>query len=241
MIFALLALSMASLAQETTELNFMRDDIEKLLPPLQNIIDSAIAKNPTLKSREQEVIILENRLKSDRVRWSENIGIQTDIRYGTFNNFSTNTQEGQTPSLLATQTSQMNYGVGAYLKIPFFDFLDHKNMIGAAKAEVEKAAQLTEEQRDVIRQIVINQYQAVILKQRLLRISSKYIETSRISVIMAEKEFQNGVINVSEYARVSEINSNAELAFETAKIEFMTAFMILEEIAKTKFNLVSKK
>lgn len=240
-LLALLTIQMAGLAQETTDLNFMRDDIEKLLPPLKDIIDSALAKNPSIKSKEMELKVLENKLKSDRVRWSENIGIQTDIRYGTFNNFSTNTQEGQTPSLLATQTSQMNYGVGAYLKIPFFDFLDHKNMIGAAKAEVEKAAQLTEEQRDAIRQIVIKQYQEVILKQRLLRISSKYVETTRINIAMAEKEFQNGVINVSEFARVSDILSTSEAEFETAKIEFMTAFMILEEIAKTKFNLTIKK
>lgn len=231
---------MAGLAQETTDHNFMRDDIEKLLPPLQAIIDSAIAKNPTIKSKEMEVKVLESKLKSDRVRWSENLGIQTDIRYGTFNNFSTNTQEGQTPSLLATQTSQMNYGVGAYIRMPLFDFLDHKHMIGAAKAEVEKAMHLTEEQRDEIRKIVIKQYQELILKQRLLRVRSKYVETTRISMAMAEKDFQNNVITVSELARVSEIYSSSETDYETAKIEFMTAFMILEEITKTKFNLTRK-
>lgn len=187
-----------------------------------------------------EVKVLESKLKSDRVRWSENLGIQTDIRYGTFNNFSTNTQEGQTPSLLATQTSQMNYGVGAYIRMPLFDFLDHKHMIGAAKAEVEKALHLTEEQRDEIRKIVIKQYQELILKQRLLRVRSKYVETTRISMAMAEKDFQNNVITVSELARVSEIYSSSETDYETAKIEFMTAFMILEEITKTKFNLTRK-
>ena len=235
------AIHTRGLAQETNEFNFIRDDIEKLLPPLQALIDSAITKNPTIKSREMEVLVLENKLRSDRVRWSENVGIQTDIRYGTFNNFSTNTQEGQTPSLLATQTSQMNWGVGAYIKMPLFDFLDHKNMIGAARAEVDKALQLTEEQRDEIRQIVIKQYQEVVLKQRLLRIRSKYVETTRINTAMAEKEFQSGTIKVSELASVTDNHSTAETEYETAKIEFTTAFMILEEITKTKFNLTGKK
>jgi len=240
-LFALLTFPNPGLAQESTDLNFMRDDIERVLPPLQSLIDSAIAKNPTLKSREMEVKVLENKLKSDKVRWSENIGIQTDIRYGTFNNFSTNTQEGQTPSLLATQTSQMNYGVGAYIKMPLFDFLDHKNMVGAAKAEFDKALHLTEEQRDEIRQIVIKQYQEVVLKQRLLRIRSKYVETARINTAMAEKEFQSGMLKVSELADVTDSHSTAETAYETAKIEFMTAFMILEEITKTRLSLTGKK
>jgi outer membrane protein TolC len=187
-----------------------------------------------------EVKVLEHKLRSERVKWSENVGFQTDVRYGTFNNFSTNTAEGQTPNLLATQTSQMNYGVGAYIKMPLFDFLDYKHMIGAAKAEVDKALHLTEEQRDVIRQVVIKQYQEVVLKQRLMRISSKYVETARINTVMAEKEFQSGMIKVSELASVSDNYSNAEAEYETAKTEFITAFMILEEITKTRLNLTGK-
>ena len=238
-LIALLTIHTTGSAQKTPEVNIIQNDIEKLLPPLQSLIDSAIAKNPTVKSREMEVKILEHKLKSDRVKWSENLGFQTDIRYGTFNNFSTNTAEGQTPSLLATQTSQMNYGVGAYIKMPLFDFLDHKHMIGAAKAEVEKAAHLTEEQREVIRLLVIKQYQELILKQRLLKISSKFLETTKINMAMAEKEFQNNVIAVGEYTRLSGIYASAESDFETAKIEFKTSLMVLEEITKTKFNLGS--
>jgi outer membrane protein TolC len=238
-LFILLATHPTVLAQEANGRNFVQDDIEKLLPPLQALIDSAISKNPTVKSREMEVKILEHKLKSERVKWSENVGFQTDVRYGTFNNFSTNTAEGQTPNLLATQTSQMNYGVGAYIKMPLFDFLDYKHMIGAAKAEVEKAAHLTEEQKEVIRLLVIKQYQELILKQRLLKISSKFLETTKINMAMAEKEFQNNVIAVGEFTRLSGIYSSAEADFETAKIEFKTSLMVLEEITKTKFNLGS--
>jgi len=54
---------------------------------------------------------------------------------------------------------------------------------------------------------------------------------------MSEKEFQNGVIPVGEYARISEIVSKAESDLETAKAEFSTAFMIMEEICGMKFNL----
>ena len=54
---------------------------------------------------------------------------------------------------------------------------------------------------------------------------------------MADKEFQNGVIPVGEYSRISEIVSRAEVDFETAKTDYNTAYMILEELVGYKFNL----
>jgi len=236
----LLTTPVVGLAQETEGFNLLKDDIEMLLPPLQAIIDSALAKNPDVKAKDLQIKINEFKLKSERMRWSENLGFQTDMRYGTFDNFSTNTAAGQSPAVLATRNNQLNYGVGAYVKIPLYDFLNHRSLIGASKAEVEQAASVAEVQRDALRQIVIKQYQELILKQKLLRIKSKYLETSRIDVAMAEKAFQNGLISVAEYSRISAITATTEVDFETSKNEFSTAFMILEEIAKTKFKLTKK-
>ena len=232
---------MVCFAQESEEFNLYKDDIETLLPPLQTIIDSALVKNPDIKAKDLQIKINEFKLKSEKKRWSENLGLQTDMRYGTFDNFSTNTAVGQSPSVLSTRNNQLNYGVGAYVKIPLFDFINHRSQIGASKAEVEQAESLAEVQRDVLRQIVIKQYQEVILKQKILRIKSKYLETSRIDVAMSEKAFQNGIITVAEYSRISAINATTEVDFETAKNDFMTTFMILEEIVKTKFKLTKTK
>ncbi len=239
--FALLTAQMVCFAQESEEFNLFKDDIETLLPPLQTIIDSALAKNPDIKAKDLQIKINEFKLKSEKKRWSENLGLQTDMRYGTFDNFSTNTAAGQSPSVISTRNNQLNYGVGAYVKIPLFDFINHRNQIGTSKAEIEQAESLAEVQRDVLRQIVIKQYQEVILKQKLLKIKSKYLETSRIDVAMSEKAFQNGIITVAEYSRISAINATTEVDFETAKNDFMTTFMILEEIVKTKFKLTKTK
>jgi outer membrane protein TolC len=228
-------------AQQLDEQNLLTLDIESLLPPLETIIDSAIAKNPYVKFRDQQIIVNEFKLKSDRVRWTENLGLQSDARYGTFDNFSMNTAAGQTPSVIATRNNQLNYGVGAYIKLPLFDFVNHKHLVGAAKAEMDQAVSLAAVQRDELRQVVIKQYHEVIMKHRVLKIKSKYLETSRISAIMAEKEFQNGVNTVSEYSRISEIAANAEVDYERSKIDLVSAFMLLEEITKTKFQFNKPK
>lgn len=230
-----------SFAQQIDEQNALTLDIESLLPPLETIIDSAIAKNSYIKFRDQQIVVNEFKLKSERVRWMQNLGLQSDIRYGTFDNFSMNTAAGQTPSVIATRNNQLNYGVGAYIKIPLFDFVNQKHLVGAAKAEKDQAVSLAAVQRDELRQAVIKQYHEVIMKHRVLKIKSKFLETSRISVIMAEKEFQNGVTTVSEYTRISEIAANAEVDFERSKIDYVSAFMLLEEITKIKFQFNKPK
>jgi len=57
---------------------------------------------------------------------------------------------------------------------------------------------------------------------------------------MVEKSFINGTITLTEYSSLTEIASRAEADFETSKMEFRTAYMILEEIVGMKFNLSIK-
>lgn len=234
-LFCICALNSGAVAQN---FDILKDDLETVLPPLETIIDSAIANNPYVKFRDLQIDINKRKLQSDKTTWTRDLGIQTDVRYGTFDNFSTNTAEGQVPSLISTRRIQMNYGVGAYIKVPFFDFVNRKNQINLAKAEVEQAENFSQFQRDELRQSVIKQYNELIVKHRLLKIKSKYAETSKINMQMVEQEFTNGIISVSEYARISEIVTRTEIDFENSRMEFLTAYMILEEIAGTKFNLI---
>ena len=218
----------------------MKDNIESMLPPLETIIDSAISKNPYVKFRDLQVDVNGYKLKDDRTQWLRNLGVQADVRYGTFDNFSTNTAAGQNPSLLSTRSSQFNYGAGAYIKFPIYDAVNRKNQIRLAKAEIEQAQNFSQVQRNELRQLVIKQYNELIVKQRILKIRSKYAETSRINIEMVEKEFMNGIVTVTEYSRISEIFSRAQADYENSKMDFRTAYMILEEIAGIKFNLTNK-
>jgi outer membrane protein TolC len=237
LILILLSLPFYGLAQEPVKFDLMKDNIETMLPPLETLIDSALTNNPHVKFRDLQISVNENKLNADRSQWARNVGIQSDIRYGTFNNFSMNTAEGQSPSNFATQTNQFVYGAGAYIKFPIFDILNRKNQVDLAKFEVGQAQSMAAVQRNEVRQSVVIQYNQVILTHRLLRNKSKYIESARVNMEMAENEFHNGVIPVGEYTRISEIVSRAEADFETARADFITSFMILEEIIGYKLNL----
>jgi outer membrane protein TolC len=206
------------------------------LPPLSELIDSAVNHNALMRVRNSDINAKASNLKSQSNFWIKNMGVQADSRYGTFNNFSTNTAEGQTPSIIATNTSQFNYGVGVYLKFPIYDIVNRKNQVSQAKAELDVASNLADAQRDELRQVVIKQYNDVILKQRLLNIASQNLGNSRINMDMIEKEFQNGSISVSEYVRISDLASRTESEYEQARMNYITAFMVLEEIVGFKLN-----
>jgi outer membrane protein TolC len=236
-LIVLIVLHLSVLAQQPAEAVAIAEEIENLLPPLQSIIDTALARNLDIKAKDHLVSVREYNLKTERRRWTENLGIQADARYGTFDNFSLNTLVGVTPNSLTTRNNQLNYGVGAFLKIPLFDIATRKNTIGSYKAQVDEAVSEAGVQRDLIRQAVIKQYHEVVLKHKILRIRSKYLETARINVQMGESDFHSGKTTINEYARIADFAAIAEVNFESAKSEFITSYLILEEITKTKFKL----
>lgn len=199
------------------------------LPPLFSLIDSAIKHNASVQYRNLEITLRQTNLKSEKIYWTRNAGVQADTRYGTFDNFSSSSTS-QSTTLLTSTNRQFNYGVGVYLKLPLGDVINRKNQVKRAETEVEEAKQLSLAQQDEVRQMVIKLYQDVLLHQKLLIIKSSALGNARANGDMVEKEFKNGLIPVNEYVRISDIVSRAEADYEIAKKEFATAKLLLENI-----------
>ncbi len=231
-----LVFTTSGFAQTVRHFNMLTDDISTMIPTLTVLIDSAVAHNPTLKSSDLQVIIKKYALKSDKNIWTKNLNLQADLRYGNYTNYSTSALDN---IAVATTRSELRYGVGGSVKFVVYDFLDRKNQIRMAKTEIDLANSIFEEKKSELRKIVILQYNDLILKQRLVKLSSKNLETAKINMQLVEKEFLNGVIPLTEYSRISISVSDAEVSFENARMDFLTAYMILEEIVGMKFNLVN--
>jgi len=200
---------------------------EILFPPLTVLIDSALKHNAMVRYRSLEIDAKQANLKSNRKYWTRNFGLQADARYGNFNNNSYNVSE-EDATILTTSVTQINYGVGFYLKFPLFDVINRKTQIKQATAELDQARSLEEAQKDELRQLVIRQYQDIILKQKLLNIKSQNLGNARVNMEMVEKEFRNGVISITEYVRISDMTSKIQVAYEMAKSDFLLAKKLLE-------------
>lgn len=207
--------------------------IRFLTPPLEVLIDSALAKNGMLNYRKDEILVKNANLRMKKRYWTRNFGIQGDTRYGTFDNFSSNVSGPNTVRLSST-TQQVNFGIGLYLKIPVFDVYNRKSDIKQAKAELSQAHNLVKFQEDEIKETVIRYYEDFILKQNLLEIRATNLSDAKVNLEMAKKEFSTGKLVLYEYIRVSDITSGIATEYEKTKADLMIAKRLLENITGVK-------
>ena len=214
---------------DTTESDEMKQDENKFDKPKRETDPDRTGIDKEADKTKKENI------KTQQNFWLRNLGLQADTRYGTFDNFSTIANAGST-TLQSITNRQLNYGAGLFIKLPVFDVVNRKTQIKQAKAEMEQANYLQQAQADEIRQIVIRQYEELLLKQKLLSIRSQNLGSAIVNTQMVEKEFRNGVIPVFEYVRLSDMTSRIKSEYEMAKSEFIVSKKILEEIVGFSFK-----
>ena len=86
---------------QTSSFNAKSADLNQInIPPLEVIMDSVINRNAMVRFRKKEIEAKEYHLKSERVYWTRNIGVQADTRYGTLDNYTTNIDALRSASIL---------------------------------------------------------------------------------------------------------------------------------------------
>ncbi len=212
-----------------------RESVKLLIPPLNVLIDSALVNNGMLNYRKFEINVKESNLKSKRRDWTRNVGIQADTRYGTFSNYSSISGDNTTVNL-ASNTQQLNYNVGFYLKIPVFDILNRNSQVKQAKVELAQAKSLVKFQEDELKELVIRYYEDLVLSQNLLELRASNVADARVNMEMVEKKFRNGLIPIYEYVRISDITSRIASEYETAKSDFLLSKKLMENITGLNIN-----
>jgi len=237
LIFSLSVVSFNTIQGQTSEFeDISLSGSEFKFPSLKVVMDSVIKRSAMVSYRNYNIQSRESTLATERIHWSRNMGVQADTRYGNLSNFSTS--EDGTSNTAALKTAvQFNYSVGIFLKFPLFDVINRKNQIRLAESEVEAAKSMVKLEKEQLRQTVIMRYQDLILKQKLLRIRSRMLGDGRVNKQMAEKEFRNGVVPLTEYVRINGMTVDMEVAYERAMSEFITAKQLLEDMSGFVFGL----
>lgn len=225
------------LAQNKEFFDPLADEISSRLPPLEALIDSAVFNNPQMQLRHHQLTINEYELKSKRIEWTKSVGLRGSVGYGNTYNYTTTASSIQEPIPVASIRNQTQYNASVFLNLPLNTIIDRRNQVRAGYSEVMQAESAIEEQRNEIRQLVIIKLNELILKHRIFVLKANKLESIRVSMQMAETQFTNGTIPLSEYAQLAGNVSETEIDFEKARMEFLNAYMILEEIVGFKFNL----
>jgi len=230
----------SGIAQQKKTFNPLTDDITQMVPSMSALLDSAYAHDPGLKFTQLQYLIDKGNLHTSQAQWTQDLGLQANGGYGTFDYLYNNNVGGQSQQTTTLKQNETQYGVGGFLRLPLYDLVNRRNQIKIAKAVMQQAEMLSETRKNEIRELVIKQFNDMIVKQRLLKINSKYLETSRINLQMAEKGFVKGSISLDDYSRVLEIGAHTETDFETAKMDFINSYMIMEVITGMNFNITNE-
>jgi outer membrane protein TolC len=228
-------------AQQKKKFNPLTDDITQILPPMDELLDSAYTHDGTLKFNQLQYLVNKGNLRTSQTLWTQNLGLQANIQYGTgylYNNNNGNIVAGQTQQqTITTQQNETQYSIGGFYRLPLSDIVNRRNQVKISRNVVDQAQALIDSRKNEVRQLVIKQYNDIVTKQHVLKIKSQYLETTRINSQMAEKGFVKGSISLDDYARVSEIGTRTETDYETAKMDFINSYMIMEVMTGMNFHL----
>ena len=189
---------------------------DTVLPPMEVIIDAALQYSPLIKTQEASIHGQEAEVRRSSKLWLQTLQLQVGSQYNTYY-----TNENVALPVFGSQT-------GLILRFSVYDFLSRRNVIDKAHWAVEEAKYRTDQQRVVIRQMVVSTYQQAVLNQELLRITNERVQAATSHQTMAEHEFKSGDITISELSRVTQIVGMAKMELEKAKADFFEAYYQLE-------------
>jgi len=224
----------------TSTFNPFVDDITLRIPPLEDLIDSAIVNSPLLRSQDADIAIWKYKIKTARRDWMQNLYfdglLQNDIWDALTNN---KTNYGDNNSILSYQNNNRALA-SLSVRLPLDDLWDHRNRVKTATKEVEKSMALKDNQIIELRKLIIVQYNQLIVNQRILKIANENIYAQALQKEMGDKEFLNGQITLYELAYINEMYRKAVTDFEESRFNFYNAYMLLQEFAGIKFNVINK-
>lgn len=212
------------------------DEFTRNVPPLSMLIDSAMINSPLLLYTADEIKIKERERLSARREWTENIGVESSFKYGMFDNFyvTENPAEALNDSYLST-SEQFRYSAGVTVRLPIFDIYDRRNQLKIAELRIRQSKRQLEETQNEIKTMVIGYYHEMISKHNILMIRNQEYLSTELQLQMAENQFKNGEIPLSDLTRYKSTHIKSMIDLETAKSEFLTSYMILREVTGVKF------
>ena len=230
----------AGTQDSTATFNPFVDDITLRIPPLEDLIDSAIINSPALRSQDADIAIWKYKIKTARRDWMSNLYLDASLQNDTWDALTNNqTNYGDNNSVLSTQNNNRILAALS-VRLPLDDLWDRRNRVKTATKEVEKSMALKDNQIIELRKLIIVQYNQLIVNQRILKIANDNIYAQALQKEMGDKEYINGQITLYELAFINEMYRKAVTDFEESRFAFYNAYMLLQEIAGIKFNVINK-
>ena len=237
LVFLILQTSIGQSINDFIENGLKENDISKKLPPIDSLVQMAKEYSPFIKVTVSEQKYRDGVVSSEQRAWLEYINVEAGYYYGIFDNLSNSQIAGDPGSQTLFSTEQSRYNVGVSLRLPLSAILNRRAAIKSAKGEAEKARFETQVAEMELEQKVVELYNDLLKTHRLFFISGSIVDNFRVQSLRAEKDFANGIINVTEYTRLQQMMNQATMNFELQRAEFISSVTALEGIIGADLNI----
>lgn len=197
---------------------------EVILPNIEVVMAAALEYSPLVKTQEASIHGQEAELKRNGKLWLQSLQLQVGSQYTTYSS-----NENAVLPIFGAQT-------GVMVRFSIYDFVSRKNVMDKSRWAIEEAKFRTDQQRVVIRQLVVHAYQQAVLNQELMRVTNERVQAALSHQEMADREFKSGDIPISELSRVTQILGQAKTELAKAKAEFFESYYQLEVLIGKKLT-----
>lgn len=218
-------------------LDLLEVNLLDYLPPLKDLIDSAINHSPEVAFYDARAKGSEYDIKIEQKRWAADIQLTAGYNWANGNQVSLGT--GQTAVTdIDQQTAQTTWGAG--FRMPLSTIYGRSDRINRARAVQESELHQKRLASETIRQTVIETYNALILQQKVLSITAEARESAFLIQEMSEQKFKDGDLTLEELGQVTELKAKYSIEYEQLSLEFRNTYKLLERIVGVPFSKFQK-
>lgn len=205
------------------------DVLERELPPLDSLIKAAQEYSPVLKLSEAEIARFEAELGVRKREWTNRIFTDAGTFYANnYNALTVASNGGGYESVSLGAGNVLRAGVTARLSL--FDVIGRGQLIERAEAEKQMSEFKYDKAKQELSQYITQLYTELKLAKKLVIVYTETYYTLNAQLEMAEKEFRQGEIHITELARITSIKSKAEVSLEQAQANYENLYYQMEII-----------
>jgi len=204
------------------------DSSDLVIPVL---IRAAIRNAPQMAILSTEKQTAENSLELSKKEFLRDVNLHTGYNYGNINTIMPHNDIQPVSTFYNGNQARYSYYAGIGIGINLEQFFGGKKLRNdRQKLAIQQSEAEIKEGEKEIRNQVISLYQNVKLARVVVQHTQDALQTAYVNKTMAEKQVQEGNMQVSEQMTANQLYTNALLAAEEAKNKYQTNIFLLEEL-----------
>jgi len=213
-------------------------DLQSQLLPFDDILTIAINNSPTVRFQGDLIDNAQAQLEMGRRQWTNNI-----VGFASYSGGNQNlvTSDNQTAGSNAYSNLSSGYRAGIQLNLPLYELVGRKSKLKSYKSELKSTEDKKDESILALKHDLIQAYYSLMYYSNLLNIRSEAKQTTINQYQIAQKQFKDGIIDITELSRIKTFEVNARADYEDAKKQFSTNYFQFEAMVGVPFQQLIKQ